>query len=67
MWQALGVPERAGGRCRQLGARAQGAAGVRSWQARGERQQERGGARHQARGRRRQGRAGRLAGRPVRT
>ena len=28
---------RAGGRCRQLGARAQGAAGVRSWRARGRR------------------------------
>ena len=32
VWQALGVCGRAGGHCRQLGARAQGAAGARQVQ-----------------------------------
>ena len=48
VWQALGVRGCAGGRCRQLGVRAQGAAGVQSWRARGrlgERQQAIGGPR----------------------
>ena len=64
----LGVRGRAGGRCRQLGARAQGAAGVRSWQARdrlGERQQARGhgmDARGLAAGAGRGARGGRLGG-----
>ena len=45
VWQALGVRGRAGGRCRQLGARAQGATGLRSWPVRGRRSARRRSAR----------------------
>ena len=55
--QALGVRGRAVGRCSQLGARAQGAAGVRSWRARGRRSARQAG-REAAGARTRNGRAG---------
>ena len=58
VWQALGVRGREGRCCRQLGARAQGAVGVRSWRVRAGGASGRLGERQQARGARQQARRG---------